>query len=80
MNDRKHQPYWVFLYRDFQSQTDPEKMKERLKQLEAAMWERLMELEREPSANVERAAIEAVSQELFEIKTDKLGFPPIKAA
>jgi hypothetical protein len=80
MNGRTHQPYWVFLYGAFLQQTEPQKLKERLEQLEDAMWERLQELEREPSPYVERAAIQAASNKLLGMKTDKLGFPPIKAA
>ena len=80
MNGRTHQPYWVFLYGAFLQQTEPQKSKEHLAQLEDAMWERLQELERESSPYVERAAIQAASNKLLGMKTDKLGFPPIKAA
>ncbi len=80
MKGRTHQPYWVFLYGAFLQQTEPQKLKEHLAQLEDAMWERLQELEREPSPYVERAAIQTASNKLLEIKTEKQGFQPTKAA
>lgn len=77
MNDRTQQPYWAFLYASILRQTEPEELKKHLHQLEDAMWERLLELERDPSPYVERAAIQSAAEKLLEIKIKKLGFPSI---
>ena len=73
------QPYWSFLYSQFVKQTDPAKMSTHLEQLESAIFARRQELEGMPESysHSERLALEAAWKKLLEIKTNKLGFPPV---
>jgi hypothetical protein len=74
------QPYWEFLFHDFVMQTDPAKIKARLDPLEAAIHQRMQELASTPDSDTERRAIDAACNKLLEIKTQKIGYPPIFSA
>ena len=54
-------------------------MRTHLEQLESAIFERRQELEgmHESYSHTERLALEAAWQKVLEIKTNKLGFPPV---
>jgi hypothetical protein len=71
------EPYWAFLFADFVMQTEPSKLKARLETLEAAIYERMQELTNTPNTDPERRAIDAACNKIIEIKTGRLGFPPV---
>jgi hypothetical protein len=77
MEHRGKQPNWAVLFNDFISQTDRDKLKARLEPLEVAIYKRSRELANEPEAQAEQLAIQTASERLLEIKTTKLGFPPV---
>jgi hypothetical protein len=74
---RLHRLSWDLLYRDFISQSDPNKVRAQLEALEAAIFERLCELDNSQTSQAERAAIRQACDRILEIKTKKLGFPAI---
>ena len=78
VSERMQQPYWSFLYDQFLKQTEPAKMRTHL-ELESAIFEQRQELEgmHESYSHTERLALEAAWQKVLEIKTNKLGFPPV---
>jgi hypothetical protein len=77
MSEQLRQPYWVLLFEDFNSHSDPPKLKARLEALEGAMFERLQELNGTAEGHQERLALQMAAAKLLEIKTTKLGFPPV---
>jgi hypothetical protein len=74
---RRHLPNWDLLYRDFISQSDPNKLRAQLEPLEAAIFQRLTELDNSPSSNAERSVIQQACDRILEIKTKQLGFPAV---
>jgi hypothetical protein len=78
MDEHTEQPYWAFLFQDFVSESDPIKLKARLGPLESAIWERFQQLEGSSQHHEERVAIQMAKDKLVEIKTQKLGFPPVR--
>jgi hypothetical protein len=78
MDERIQQPYWAFLFKDFISESDPIKLQARLEPLERAIYERLQQLQDKPEHHEERSAIQMATEKILEIKTQKLGFPPVK--
>jgi hypothetical protein len=80
MDQRGKRPYWAFLFNDFISQTDRDKLRERLEPLELELYKRSRELANENEAQAERLAIQTACEKLLEIKTQKLGFPPVPQA
>jgi hypothetical protein len=70
-------PYWAFLFPDLVIQTEPAKLRARLEPLEAAIYERMQELNNTPNSDPERRAIDAACNKILEIKTSKLGFSPV---
>jgi hypothetical protein len=74
---RLHLPNWDLLYRDFISQSDPNKLRAQLEPLEAAIFQRLTELDNSPSSIDERCAIRQACDRILEIKTTQLGVPPV---
>ena len=71
------QPKWIDLYEDFLAETEPVKLRERLAPLELSFLERLQELDGTADGHQERLAIKMATDKLLEIKTTKLGFPPL---
>jgi hypothetical protein len=70
-------PYWLVLYEEFIAQTESTELSARLEPLEIAIFERLRELEGIAGGHEERLAIKIASDKLLEVKTTRLGFPPI---
>jgi hypothetical protein len=70
------QPYWVFLYNDFVLQTETGKLQARLGPLEEAIFERLDELA-ESNSYAEKIALKKACERILQLKTEKLGFPPV---
>ena len=71
------QPKWIHLYEDFLAETEPAKLRECLAPLEISIVERLQELDGTAEGHGERLAIKTATDKLLEIKTTKLGFPPL---
>jgi hypothetical protein len=66
-----------FCIKDFVSQTDPVKLRERLDSLESAIFERLKELDRSDDSNTEKVAIQEACRKLLQVKVEKFGFPSV---
>jgi hypothetical protein len=62
---------------DFLAETEPAKLKDCLAPLELSILERLQELDGTADGHEERLPIRIATHKLLEIKTTKLGFPPI---
>ena len=78
MDEPTPQPYWTFLFQEFIAESDPIKLKARLEMLESAIFERMQELKNSPTDDYEeRVAIQMAMGKVLEIKTTKLGFPPV---
>ena len=58
---------------------DPEKLKERVAEAEAAVFLRLQDLALVQEASVERLALQDASEALLNLKTDGLKFPQWRA-
>ena len=71
------QPRWIDLYEDFLAETNAEKLRTCLAPLELSILERLQHLNGTPAAHEELLAIRMATDKLLEIKTTKLGFPPL---
>ena len=77
MSPSKH-PYWVFLYNDFVLQTEAGGLQARLGPVEEAILERLDELAGNSDSHAETIAIQEACRKILQLKTEKLGFPPVR--
>lgn len=66
---------WQAVLRDLKQESDPEKVSERLQQVEALILERLRDLHRKDDGSKENEALKEALFTLRMIKRDKLGFP-----
>jgi hypothetical protein len=66
---------WRAAYQNTPEETDREKLTEYVLETEAAIFDRIQELESSLGHHQERDEMEAAVKHLFEIKTRKLGFP-----
>ena len=73
-------PGWIELYEDFVSEIEPTKLKAQLEALETAIFNRLLQLRDTPEDRYEVRAIKMAADKLLEIKTQKLGSPPLPGA
>lgn len=73
-------PYWILLFNDFIAETEPQKLRDRLSRVEEAIFLRLQELDSHATGQNERTALQMAAKRLLQIKTSKLGFPPIPGA
>jgi hypothetical protein len=70
---------WILLFVLFIAETNPSRLKERLKPLEEAISFRLQELEGMATGQSERVALKIASDRVREIKGTRLGFHPAPA-
>jgi hypothetical protein len=68
---------WRQLYLDALNETRIERLESAVMAVEGAIFERWQELGESPGHVVERAAIQAATDELLMIKVEKLGWPPL---
>lgn len=66
---------WQAVLRDLEQETDPEKLSEKLQQVEALILDRLQELYRKNDGGQEHEALKQALSTLRIVKRDKLGFP-----
>lgn len=66
---------WQAVLRDLKQETDPEKLSDKLQQVEALILERLRDLYRKEDGSREHEALKEALFTLRMIKRDKLGFP-----
>jgi hypothetical protein len=74
MNDLKY-PDWQIPFRDALLELDKNKLKERLTQVETAIFNRRQALSRSADSRDERQAIEDALATLRILKRESLGFP-----
>lgn len=66
---------WQAALRDLKQESDPEKLCDKVQQVEALILERLRELSRKDDGSKEHDAVNEALFTLRMIKRDKLGFP-----
>jgi hypothetical protein len=66
---------WQAVLRDLKQETDPEKLSEKLQQVEGLILDRLQELYRKNDSGEEHEALQEALSTLRIVKRDKLGFP-----
>ncbi len=66
---------WEAVLRDLKQETDPEKLSDKLEQVETLILDRLRELYRKDDGSKEHEALKEALFTLRIIKRDKLGFP-----
>jgi hypothetical protein len=70
---------WQRMLHDALVEQDPERLKQRVAEAEAAVFVRLQDLARAPDSLTERHALQDASDALLALKTDALKFPHWKA-
>jgi hypothetical protein len=71
-------PSWQGPLRDAQQEDDPAKAREKVDQAETAIFFRGKELRNAPDGQAEREAMQRGIEELLRIKSEKLGWPPLR--
>ncbi len=66
---------WRMRHRDLQAETDPEKLREKAMQLEAAIFERCQQLDGHAGDDSERESLKKAIAQLRKVQVEKLGFP-----
>lgn len=66
---------WQNIIRAAQLETDPEQLKQKIGEAEAALFQRLQVLQQNPEATEERNALQDASNTLLMLKRDVLKFP-----
>ncbi|MFZ1975506.1 MAG: hypothetical protein WAU89_21865 [Candidatus Acidiferrales bacterium] len=66
---------WQMVLRDLKQERDPEKLSDKLQQVEALILERLRDLHRKDDGSKEHDALKEALFTLRMIKHDRLGFP-----
>jgi len=77
-NSNGSKPKWEVLYEAASLETDREKLTELVAAVEEALVTRGQELAHDPDRAEERNAMVQASENLLAIKTEKLGYPPIR--
>ncbi len=66
---------WQAVLQELKQETDPEKLSEKLQQVEGLILDRLQELHRKDDGGEEHEALKEALSTLRIVKRDKLGFP-----
>jgi hypothetical protein len=72
-----HPTPWKSLYQRVLQESNPERLTQRVTEVEEAMVLRGMELTDSPEDENERAALKLAASELLAVKTEKLGWPAV---